>query len=255
MSEADSVSRALPFPLNVLARVIEAREGRVNSLHYGLFDGAGGTLSEAQERSTGLVLTKLPRPPCSVLEVGIGLGGTLARLARAGYDAEGITPDAAQLAIARSRVGDLAIHAVPLEAFASPRRFDAVLFQESSQYIDGGTLFRQVRGLVQPDGTVVVFDEFALRPVDEPGALHRLDLFLEAAASHGFEKEEQIDYSRAAAPTIDYFLESIPKLRETLISDLSLDPAQLDALLESGREYRARYARGDYGYVLLRFRG
>jgi cyclopropane fatty-acyl-phospholipid synthase-like methyltransferase len=254
MIEESRVSQSLPFPLSILARVIELRQGRVTSLHYGLFSGSSDSLAAAQERSTALVFEKLPPPPCSILEVGIGLGETLGRLVRAGYDAEGITPDAAQLAIACTRVGDLRIHAVPLEGFASLRRFDAVLFQESSQYIESQALFRQVRSVISPGGVVLVLDEFALRSVDEPGALHRLDLFLEAAASHGFREEERIDLSKSAAPTIDYFLGSIPKLRDTLLSDLSLDPARLDELLESGKGYRERYRNGDYGYLLLRFR-
>jgi SAM-dependent methyltransferase len=248
------VSRALPFPLNVLARVLEIRAGGVQCLHYGLFEGPQETLAAAQERSTALVLEKLPPPPCSVLEVGIGLGQTLARLVRSGYDAEGITPDAAQLEIARTRVGDLRIHAVPLEGFTSARRFDAILFQESSQYIDTDALFDQVRSLIAPGGTLLVLDEFALRPIDEPGALHRLDVFLEAAAALGFRKDEQVDLSAQAAPTMDTFLENIPRLRDTLVSDLALDPRELDALLERGKTYRERYGSREYGYVLLRFR-
>lgn len=254
MSEEDRISDALPFPLCVLARVIERRAGRVTSLHYGLFERPDDSLAEAQERSTALVFEKLPPPPCSVLEVGIGLGETLARLVASGYDAEGITPDTTQLEIARSRVGDLRIHAVPLEGFTSPHRFDAILFQESSQYLESGALFDRVHSLASPDGMVLVLDEFAVRPIDEPGALHRLDTFLEAAAAHRFREEERMDLSQAAAPTIDYFLENIPALRETLIADLALDPAQLDGLLESGRNYRERYRSGDYGYLLLRFR-
>lgn len=254
MSEVGRVSNAFPFPLSVLARVIESREGKVTSLHYGLFDSPADSLAGAQQRSTALVFEKLPPPPSSVLEVGIGLGETLARLVRSGYDAEGITPDAAQLAIARSRVGNLRIHGVPLEGFTSPRRFDAVLFQESSQYIESQALFRQVRSVIFSSGVVLVLDEFALQPVNEPGALHRLDLFLEAAAAHGFREDERIDLSKAAAPTIDYFLENIPKLRDTLLSELSLEPTQLDELLASGKGYRERYRNGDYGYLLLRFR-
>lgn len=85
-------------------------------------------------------------------------------------------------------------------------------------------------------------------------ALHRLDRFLDAAEREGFRREEEIDLSRAAAPTVDYFLERLPRHRASLAAELDLAEAQIDALIESGKAYRDLYASGAYGYRLLRFR-
>jgi SAM-dependent methyltransferase len=225
-------------------------------MHYGLFESPSDTIREAQERSTALLLSRLPPPPARLLEVGIGLGTTLARLTTMGYAVEGITPDAVQAGAAKARHGgSLRVHVSPFESFeaASTERYDAVFFQESSQYIDAEALFRKVRMLGAPDGRVVVLDEFALRPIEKPGALHRLDRFLESARREGFRLEEDVDVSRQALPTIDWFLERIPKRREELARDLPVTPDQLAALVASGRDYRALYASGDYGYRLLRF--
>ena len=223
-------------------------------MHYGLFESAQDSIAAAQERSTALLLSRLPPPPARVLEVGIGLGTTLARLAGSGYDAEGLTPDAVQAASAKSRHGgDLRVHLSPLESFETTRLYDAVFFQESSQYIESGAMFRKVRALSSPDARVVVLDEFALSPVDRPDALHRLDRFLEEAAAEGFRLQESIDVSRQAMPTIDWFLERIPRHKDALMTVLPVTAEQLDALLASGRDYRAYYARGIYGYRLLRF--
>jgi cyclopropane fatty-acyl-phospholipid synthase-like methyltransferase len=248
--------RDFPFPLNVLLNVLTREEGRAENMHYGLFEAEGESIAAAQERSTALLLSRLPPPPGRLLEVGIGLGATLARLGALGYDVEGITPDAVQASAARERVGDrISVHTTPLEAFVPRGRFDIVVFQESSQYIDGEALFRKVRSLSSAHATVIVLDEFALTEVERPQSLPRLDRFLAAAAAEGFRLREELDLSVKAAPTVDYFLARIPKHRTAIESELEVSAADLDGLLESGAAYRELYRSGAYGYRLLRFRG
>jgi len=244
--------RDFPFPLNVFMHVVTLEEGGAHSMHYGLFERGDESIAAAQERSTALLLERLPRPPCRLLEVGIGLGTTFARLARLGYDVEGLTPDARQLGVARARFGENQhLHAISFEAFETAKRYDAILFQESSQYIDSEELFRKARRLAAPGARVVVLDEFAIRPVERPDALHGLDHFLACAERHGFRLEEEIDLSRQAAPTINYFLERLPRHRGVLVADLGVSPEQLDTLIESGAGYSDLYRSGAYGYRLL----
>ena len=246
--------RDFPFPLNVFMYVIAREEGEVRDLHYGLFEKPEESILAAQQRSTDLLLKRLPAPPRRVLDVGMGLGRTLAELIRVGYDAEGITPDQHQVALARARFGDaLRAREAALETFSSDHRYDVILFQESSQYVDSGPLFDRAVRLLAPEGVVLVLDEFSLRPVQKPGALHRRDEFHSAAERCGFKCTEETDLSRKAAPTIDYFLERLPRYREELGSELGLTGEQLDALIESGQSYRNLYRSGDYGYLLLQF--
>jgi hypothetical protein len=54
-------------------------------------------------------------------------------------------------------------------------------------------------------------------------------------------------------PTIDWFLERIPRYRRAIEDGLGVPPEQLDSLLASGRDYRELYESGAYGYRLLRF--
>jgi cyclopropane fatty-acyl-phospholipid synthase-like methyltransferase len=247
--------RDFPYPLNVFLHVLTREEGAVAALHYGLFASKEESIGAAQDRSTALLIDRLPPPPASLLEVGIGLGSTLDRLTRLGYDAEGIGPDEQQVAAARSLFGPgLRVHVALLEAFEATRRFDAIVFQESSQYIESNALFGRTRRLAAPGAAVVVLDEFALRPVERPGALHRLDHFLEASEREGFRAEEEVDLSRAAAPTVDYFLERLPRHQDSLHAELDLSDARIEALIENGKAYRDLYASGAYGYRLLRFR-
>src|SRR6185503_7993934 len=102
------------YPLNLLTHVITLEEGSVRYLHYGLFERAGEPLVDAQQHSTELLLAHLPPVPARLLDVGAGIGTTLDRLTRLGYDVTGITPDEKQIAFIRSRYGD------PVRVIASP---------------------------------------------------------------------------------------------------------------------------------------
>lgn len=237
------------YPLNVFMHILTHEEGDVSYLHYGLFESAGESLPAAQERSTELLLSRLPTPPARVLEVGIGLGTTLHRLTRMGYEIAGITPDEQQIAVVRERHGDsVDARCVAFEQFPLPDQFDVVFFQESSQYIDAQSLFARARELT---AHVIVLDEFALR---EGGTLHRYDAFIAAAGQHGFDKTEELELSQKAPPSIDYFTQRLPRYRDRLIADLGLTSQQVDELIESGEKYRRSYDDGTYGYRLLQFK-
>jgi hypothetical protein len=247
--DAAATYRDFLYPLNVFMHILTTEEGEVSYLHYGLFERADEPIGTAQERSTELLLSRLPSPPARLLEAGIGLGTTLRRLSSLGYDVEGLTPDAQQIAAIRARyAGALHVHCAPFETFDTGRTYDTIVFQESSQYIDADALFTRAAALAPH---VLVLDEFALEPVE---GLHSLSGFLEAASRHGFALTESLDLSAKAAPTMQYFKERIPRYREQLIADLGLTDAQLDDLIASGARYIERYAAGVYGYRLLQFR-
>jgi hypothetical protein len=234
------------YPLNVFMHILTLEEGGVSSLHYGLFEHADDTIAIAQERSTELLLSRLPAPPAALLEVGIGLGTTLARLTHLGYDVEGITPDEKQIAMAPA---GLRVHHASFENFDGGRTYDAIVFQESSQYIDSKRLFARASELAR---RVVVLDEFSLRPLPTPG-LPPLDRFLAEAGLHGFRLAEEIDLSTKAAPTVAYFTARLPRYRQSLIDDLGLTDAHVDELIENGERYFASYGNGTYGYRFLDF--
>jgi cyclopropane fatty-acyl-phospholipid synthase-like methyltransferase len=227
--------REFTFPLNVFMHILTHEEGAVRYLHYGIFESANDTLLGAQEHSTELLLSRLPPPPASLLEAGVGLGTTLARLLALGYDAEGITPDEHQIALLRNsqRNGQraLPVRCAAFETFDPGRTYDAIVFQESSQYIDSEALFARAAALAL---RVIVLDEFALQPLDEDGSLHSLDVFRAAAARHRFAVTEELDLSAKAAPTMDYFTDRIPAYREKLIADLGVTNEQIEHLVENG---------------------
>jgi hypothetical protein len=238
------------YPLNVFMHILTHEEGSVDSLHYGLFENEEEALPRAQQRSTDLLLAHLPPPPASLLEVGIGIGTTLAWLTRAGYDVEGITPDANQIATVRERYGDtVRATCVSFEAFTPSRTYDCVFFQESSQYIEPDALFAKAAQLTPH---VIVLDEFALQ--NAPGSLHSLDEFRAVAARNGFSPTLELDLSAQAAPTVNYFTRRLPAWRQRLVTELGITDEQVDELIRSGDEYRRRYRDGIYGYRLMELR-
>jgi SAM-dependent methyltransferase len=237
--------REFYYPLNVLLHVLTLEEGDVRHLHYGIFERAGETIGEAQDRAAELILSQLPLPPCRVLDVGSGLGTTLARLVDLGYDALGITPDAHQVAMIQQRYGNLPLQHKRFEDMQGC--FDVALFHESSQYIDSEALFAKAAEVAR---TVLVLDEFAMRPSE---GLHRYNEFLGAAERHHFKKVAEQDVSDQAAPTVDYFVPRLPRFRGQLIEDIGVTDAQIDDLIKSGHRYRERYRSGEYGYRLVRF--
>ncbi len=241
--------REFYYPLNVFMHILTHEEGGVAYLHYGLFNGAGDSIAAAQERSTALLLEHLPDPPARLLDVGVGLGTTLERLTGMGYAAEGITPDEKQIAMIRARLVDaVRVRCTRFEDLP-PDSYDAVVFQESSQYIDSNALFAKARELTSH---VLVLDEFTLQEA-EGATLHRYDGFLAAAGQHGFRKSEELELSEQAAPTIDYFNERLPRYRDLLIRDLGLTSQHVDDLMESGHRFRDLYTRCVYGYRMITF--
>lgn len=245
--------RSFAFPLNVYTRLLELENGHADYLHYGLFDDARMPASTAQQRASDLLWQHLPAP-CKLLEVGIGLGTTLKRLTDLGYAVTGITPDAAQIAYARNCHGN-ALNTLlsRYEYFAvEPGSWQAILFQESAQYIDDIDLFDQADRLLAAGGEIIVMDEFLLRRDQAgPQGLHYLEHFLRLAERSGFEVLTRLDLSTQAAPTVDWLLAGTARHRETLKDELGVDDGQLDALNDSNRAYQEKYADGRYGYFLL----
>lgn len=241
------------FPLNVYAQALVFEEGRAEYLHFGLFEPGVTDLGRAQTHLTALLLSRLPAPPCRILEVGVGLATTLALLQGKGYDIHGISPDKQQIAHALARLGENApVTCVKLENFVSGTGFDVILFQGSAQYIEPLDLFNCALNLLKPGGTVLIIDEFALRREGEANeGLHLLDNFTQLSARFGFRLIDRLDLSALAAPTLDYWLRVTSLHQQQLCETLELTPVEMARLNNSNRACRQRYADGRYGYGLL----
>ncbi len=241
------------YPLNVFMHILTHEEGAASYLHYGFFEDRDESIAQAQERSTEFLLARLPPPPARLLDVGCGLGTTLRKLASLGYEVTGITPDQKQMAVVKQESTNLAgadLRCIAFESMPDHERFDTILFQESSQYIDSQALFAKAAALTTH---IIVLDEFTVR-AEEGASLHSLERFVAAAQENRFAMTEDLDVSAKAAPTIDYFTQRFPRYRPALIADLGLTEEQIEALIENGVRYRDFYQRGVYSYRILQFR-
>lgn len=248
--ESIAAMRRFAFPLNVYAELLRLETGAVDYLHYGLFEAGERDVARAQRRACDWLLERLPAPPLRVLDVGVGLGTTAARLAALGHRVTGITPDPAQAGLAAARAPSAHVVVAAFEHFDPAAVYDLLLFQESSQYIDTDLLFETAARLCAPESCVVIFDEFSNCDAPGPQSLERVKA---AAAFRGFELREELDRSAQAARTIDYLIEALERRGDEIAGALALEPGALERLRASNLAYRARYAAGECRYRLLRF--
>lgn len=257
MDKLSSLFRQFEFPLNVYALALFLEEGRVDYLHYGLSESRDELAWQAQQRSTDLILSRLPSSPCRLLEVGIGLGTTFQKLEKLGYEITGITPDSYQIDVVRELIGEHAslINTRFEDMKSGSTPYDLILMQESAQYINTLDLFNQAYDLLANGGELFILDEVTLR-ASETGSdnFTLLDYILITAERCGFELIEKIDLSSKAMPTLDYLLRVVESHRERLIAEFGFNQQQLHFLMESNRVYKKKYSDGIYGYALLRFR-
>jgi cyclopropane fatty-acyl-phospholipid synthase-like methyltransferase len=254
----------LEFPLNVYAQSLYLQESQVNYLHYGLFKEGevvqNVQISAVQQRATDLLLNYLPKPPCRILEIGLGLGTTTEQLVKLGYHITAITPSNNEINIAKQRLNDndllksVQFKSVRFEDFVAPAEsYDVILLQESAQYILPSALFKKAAYLLVKKGVILIADEVRLPHSDTTEHLPLLTDILQQAKEREFRLTEQVDLSKQAAPTVDYLLWVIEKHREALLADLELTQTALDDLLIALRRYQERYGDGRYGYRLLHF--
>ena len=251
-----SATATFGFPLNVYARLLELREGRADHLHVGVFESPGEPVQRAQQRASELLWEALPSP-CRLLEIGTGLGTTLARLRAAGFAATGITPDGAGVQAAQERHdGPVSIAPARLEDFEHDAGlWQALLFHESAQHIGPVVLFDAADRLLH-DGpsTLVVMGEFALdRRDDTHHGLHALGGFCALAARRGWTMTRRTDLSPQVRPMLDYLLQGIAEFGARLSADLKLPPGLMAELAASLKRYQRLHDEGVYGYALLRF--
>lgn len=247
----------LSFPLNAFACATWLEEGQVDYLHYGLFDAEHPDLAAAQGQSTRLILDRLPPPGTHILEVGIGLGTTAAKLIQLGYRVTGLAPDPAQVTLARQRAGAQAeFAAMRFEDFPmDSQRFDVILLQESAQYLEPTALFAAATARLTAGGEVLVLDQFALRrTVPQETHLHVGEEFVQQAARHRLGLIEHLDLSAQAGPTLDYILKILSAHDHALQQWLPQSGRELASLREAVSANRQRYRQGLLGYALYHFR-
>ena len=168
----------------------------------GFAPAEGELLSHAMDRLLSDCFREL-RPGGRVLDVGAGLGGTVALLARAGFRAVGVDPDPRAVSYARARAPAGAELRCGLLSDVADGPFDALFLTEVLQhYRELDPLLARCRALLAPGGHVIVHDPALLveaRWDDVP--YHRAGALAAAAARAGFEVRERRDLTVEILPT------------------------------------------------------
>lgn len=245
----------LVYPLNIYASILSREVKETVWLHYGHFTCPDESIEKAQDRAVGNICVHLPQHG-RILEAGCGLGKLTHSLALLGYEVTGITPDHSQYKIALELYGsDLPVQCTDLENFAqSEGDWDILLFHESGQYIPTLKLFERASRLLKPGGQILILDEFAIKRVEPAHEnLHFKTHFVALAKRFGFTCLKEMDYTEAAAPTLDFLISSLQRDRDILASEANVSPLEIDDLISSNRQYKEKYRIGRFGYFLLVF--
>lgn len=93
----------------------------------------------------------------SLLDVGCGYGLHLAQARRAGFEAHGIEPDPALIALAKQRFGELDIVQDRIESFETQERYDNVLLVDVLELIeDDWGAVAHAAALLAPAGRLIL---------------------------------------------------------------------------------------------------
>lgn len=242
-------------------------------LHYGLWDGEPldrDGLQAAQERYLDRLVELIPGGVESILDVGCGSGAFSRRLAEAGFEVEGLSPDPYQQRLYHESVGR-PFHLGRFQEFEPPHPYDLVLMSESAQYVWLDSLFPAVCRTA-PGGHLLLADYFRSGETSgkrrESG--HPVRAFFAAAERHGLELEVEEDVTEQVLPTLELgsaWMERhvLPALqlagevatrRYPLLSALGsrLLRKRLAGLDELGRTLDPEVFRRTKRYLILRFR-
>jgi len=238
---------ALPHPLHLFEFLT-----RSGHYHVGLAPAEAEPLSRAMDRLISACLGRLARGS-RVLDVGSGLGGTVALLEKAGFRAVGIDPDWRAVAYAAARSPAGAEHRLGTLEDVSDGPFDAVLLTEVLQHHrDLMPLLARSFALLSPGGFLLVHDPVLLVDVPwERVPYHRSGALAECAARAGFEVCERRDLSAEIRPTFALLGELFEARRAELLSAFAGRAgveAQLDELAQHVQVLERGFADGYLAY-------
>jgi len=234
-------------------------EGKMEHLHYGYFDLGNETLLQAQEKLTQLVKSQIPPTTRRILDSGCGVCRTMCDLTSSGYDVTGISPQHNVLQVARKTYPAIAdkIVTARYQNFRSEKKFDLILFQESSQYINAFSIFRNAAKLLDAGGHILICDEVRYSS-DVKLAFNSKDEMLFFAAMFGFGLLYNRDITEKVLPSRKILVSIFNNRRNEFKAqfaatrvDFEREFSQLAAGWESETEI---FGKGLYGYEVFLFK-
>ncbi|BAZ39090.1 hypothetical protein NIES4101_50420 [Calothrix sp. NIES-4101] len=212
----------IPKPTRYQNAAIDYYMGITGSsyLHYGYWEPLPqpgeelniSRLRVAQKAYTEKLFSFIPEDVQNILDVGCGIGGNAVYLDERGFAVEGLAPDIIQQEkFIQNTKGKIPFHLTRFEDFQSSKKYDLILFSESSQYIAVDDLAQGAAGLLSRGGYLLIADmmradaEYTEGIFSNCHVVSELKIALEKA---GFSLIKTEDISHAIAPTIDLSIDN-----------------------------------------------
>ena len=182
---------------------------KVPSLHYGYWQNGEkptfANLPKAQSRYTNFVCDNVPSGVKTILDVGAGLGDVSKELIKRGYKVTALSPNPTHKPILE-KVGNggkkFNFIFSKFEDLETGKKFDLVMFNESSSYIEIETLFTKASSIVNPNGYIQVCDVFSKKPNPPIGKNNTYKNFLKEAKKYNFKEIKNIDITKYTVPSM-----------------------------------------------------
>jgi MPBQ/MSBQ methyltransferase len=189
-------------------------------LHYGYWHPLPASVDDltiprlrvAQEAYATKLLDLIPTSVKQILDVGCGIGGNAKTMIERGFDVEALAPDPLQQQkFVKYTEGKVPFHLSKFEDYQTARKYDLVLFSESSQYISVADLATGTAKLLEPGGYLLMADMLRSDENYTEGIFANCHVNSELHAGlikAGFKLIQTEDISAAIAPTIDISIET-----------------------------------------------
>jgi SAM-dependent methyltransferase len=235
-----------------------SKNGAVDYMHYGYWEDDTKSIAEAQEKLAEMMKSHIPAGVGRILDSGCGLGRTTSDLSKKGFDVVGISPDRNLILMAKDKYPDVQQKFVCgcFEDYEDEKRFDMVLFQESSQYIDVCKLFHKCAELLKLSGFVLICDEVRYSSV--PRLFNNRSDMLAFASINGFELVVNEVITSKVFSTRQYLTRTLRENVDQIVQlfdrpDRDVRTEVKDLISEWERDTKY-FESNDYGYEVFLFK-
>ncbi len=248
----------LPVPFNLYRSIVSS-----DHLHFGMWpeEKPELTMEEAQQIMFEKLISFLPEPPASILDVGCGLGISAHLLALKGYEVTAIAPSPELISYAKQKYDNSNINFMVQDfldtegSFPAKESFDILFFQESMQYLSPLELaIKRSRHLLKNGGLIIIGDEVCYDlSIKSNTAVHMSKEYIVSLSENGFRITKNLKLGKNVMSMYDFIIDRLSKNFDRLVNmfkDTDSDKT-LYALLDRWKKQKLWYSKKQMGYEIF----